>query len=115
MVESEDGFEIHGIGKDTSKLFCQIDTTALGYAYTLNGDGSEAAFYVDNGLGIVEVDKVNGSAMDQSAIVTVEVSESVGWICELVYSDGGKLHARHGKGKSRSSTHLRRNLSFSML
>ena len=63
----------------------------------LNEDGSEAAFV--NGsrdeLRIVDVDKVVGDKVDQSAIVTVKVPESLGGIYKLVYSDGNKLHVLH--------------------
>ena len=100
MVESEDRLEIHDISKDTSKLVCQI-SPSLGYRYALNEDGSQAAFVNDDGeLRTVEVDKVSGSAMKQSAIVTVKVTDSLGWrIDQLVYDDGGKLHVLHGGGK----------------
>ena len=99
MVESEDGFEIHDISKDASKLICEIDTICR-YACALNEDGSEAAFAAKNNeLRVMEADKVNGSAMDQPAIVTVKVSESLGYIYKLVYSDDGKLHVLHSEGK----------------
>ena len=98
MISKPMRLEIHDISKDTSKLVCQFDTDGYISAGALNEDGSEVAFY-DGGLRIMEVDKVSGSVMDQPAIVTVKVSESLGWICELVYSDEGKLHARHEGGK----------------
>ena len=100
MVETGRRLEIHDISKDASKLVCRIDRSDYISACALNEDGSEAAFFnsVDE-LQILEVGKANGSAMDQSAIVTVKVSESVGWICGLVYSDRGKLHAHHNEGK----------------
>ena len=91
--------EIHDISKDASKLLCEIDVTSDIYRYALNEDGSEAAFYANGGLRIMEVDKVSGSAMDLSAVVPVKVSESLGQVSELVYSDGGKLHVLHSGGK----------------
>ena len=99
VVKAEQ-LEIHDISKDANKLVCQINVTGAIYAWTLNEDGSEAAF-VDsfNALLIVGVDNVSGPAMNQSAIVTVKVSESVGRIYKLVYSDGGKLHVLHVGGK----------------
>ena len=101
IVKREKWFEIHSIDKDASKLVCQIYTAGIVYYCALNEDGSEAAFVNSKGneLRIMEVDKVSGSAMDQPAIVTVKVSESLGRICELVYSDGGKLHVLHRGGK----------------
>ena len=95
VVEGEDGFEIHDISKDASKLVCQIDVTDAIYACALNEDGSEAAFARADELRIMEVDKVNSSAMEQSAIVTVKVLESLGEIYKLMYSDEGKLHVLH--------------------
>ena len=95
MVVTTEQLEIHDISKDASKLVCQFDAPSFAYDCALNEDGSETAFYNGDKLRIVEVDKASGSAMDQSAIVPVKVSESLGWIRELVYSDGGKLHARH--------------------
>ena len=65
------------------------------YACALNEDGSEAAFARADELRIMEVDKVNSSAMEQSAIVTVKVLESLGEIYKLMYSDEGKLHVLH--------------------
>ena len=103
MVEARgERLEIHDISKDTSKLVCQIDGTGIRYNCALNEDGSEAAFVNSKGneLRIMEVDKVSGSAMDQPAIVTVKVSESLGRIYKLVYSDGGKLHVLHVRGKT---------------
>ena len=97
MVKAEQ-LEIHDISKDASKLVCQFDRDGYIRACALNEDGDEAAFY-DGILRIVEVDKVSGSAMDQSAIVIVKVLESVGYIYKLVYSDGDKLHVLHGGGK----------------
>ena len=100
MISKPRRLEIHDISKDTSKLGCQIDVADFAYYCALNEDGSEAAF-VDSAdeLRIVEVGKANGSAMDQSVVATVKASESLRWIRELVYSDGGKLHARHEGGK----------------
>ena len=101
VVKGKWGFEIHDISNDPSRLVCQI-SASLGYRYALNEDGSKAAFafhYAGSELRIVEVDKVSGSAMDQSAIVTVKVSESLGLINQLMYSDEGKLHMLHDWNK----------------
>ena len=91
--------EIHDVGKDASKLVCQIGMSFGYYTYALNEDGSEAAFASVDELRIMEVDKVSGSVMEQSAIVTVKVSESLGRIDQVMYSDGGKLHVLHGRDK----------------
>ena len=95
IVKRAEQLEIHDISKDTSKLVCQRDKSFGCYTYALNEDGSEAAFASADELRTMEVDKVSGSAMDQSAIVTVKVSESLGQIYKLVYSDGSKLHVLH--------------------
>ena len=99
LISKSRRLEIHDISKDASKLVCQFDVAGFAYDCALNGDGSETAFYDDGGLRILEVDKANGSTMDQSAIVTVKVLESLGHIDKLVYSDGGKLHVLHYGGK----------------
>ena len=99
IVKKREHFEIHEIGKDASKLVCQIDVSFKKSICALNEDGSEAAFVMGNELRIVEVNKVSGSAMDQPAIVTVKVPESARPICQLVYDDGGKLRLPHGGGK----------------
>ena len=100
IVKRAEQLEIHDISKDTSKLVCQRDKSFGCYTYALNEDGSEAAFASADELRTMEVDKVSGSAMDQSAIVTVKVSESLGQIYKLVYSDGSKLHVLHCGGKT---------------
>ena len=99
MIAKPGRLEIHEISKDASKLVCQIYMTDLGYAYALNGDGSEAAFYVNGGLRIVEVNKVSSSAMEQPAVVIVKASRSLGWISQLVYDDRDKLHLLHSGHK----------------
>ena len=94
--------EIHDIGENASKLICQIDTTGLMYnSCVLNEDGSEAAFVNSEGneLRIMEVDKVNGSATDQPAIVTVKIPERLESFIKLVYDDEGKLYTLHYGGK----------------
>ena len=90
--------EIHDIGKDASNLVCKI-AVSFNDGCALNEDGSEAAFVIDNELLIVEVDKASDFAMEQSAIVKVNVPESLGPIHRLVYDDGGKLHVLHAGHK----------------
>ena len=92
-------FEIHDIGKDPSRLACQIDVSVFVYVYALKKDGSEAAFVIGSELRIMDVNSVSGSAIDQPAIVKAQVPELLGVIYQLVYDDGGKLHARHATNK----------------
>ena len=100
MVAKPRQVEVHDISKDASKLACQIGMDTFWCICALNEDGSEAALVTSKaGLRIIDVDNVSGPAMNQSAIVTVKVSGSLGRICELVYSDGGQLHALHDEGK----------------
>ena len=90
--------EIHDIGKDTSRLVCQINLAGRGFFGALNEDGSKAAFVTyDAEVQIVEVDKVVGDKIDQPAIVTVP--ELLGCIYRVVYSEEGKLYVHHGGGK----------------
>ena len=90
--------KIHDISKGTSKLVYKMGTTDRGSICALNEDGSEAAFFIGNELRVVEVDMINSSAIDQSAIVKVKTTEPVENIFKLVYSDGGKLHVLHYGG-----------------
>ena len=89
-------FETRDIGKDASKLVCQIGMSFGDICASIE-DGSEAAFvtYECKELHIVKMGKVSDSAIDQSVIVKVKVPKSVEWIYQLVHDDGGKLHARH--------------------
>ena len=48
----------------------------------------------------MEVYKVSGPAIDQSAIIKVQIPESLGGINRLVYDEGGKLHALHAGYKA---------------
>ena len=91
--------EIHDIIKDASNPVCQIYVSSKSIC-ALNEDGSEAAFFNKaNELRIMKVDKVIGVKTDQPAIIKVKVPKSVGQINQLVYDDGGKLHAHHDGGK----------------
>ena len=102
IVENSGQLEIHDVGKDVCELICRIDMTDDIDVWALNEDGSEAAFVTANmnkEFQIVKVDKVSGSAMEQSAIVKVEVPDSLGRIDQLVYDGTGKPHALHGGGK----------------
>ena len=92
MVKDGDWLKIHDIGKDASKLVCQIDAAGFGHTCALNGNGSEAACVKDNELHIINVDKLVGDKADQSAVVTVKNPVSIRWATQLVYDDGGKLH-----------------------
>ena len=94
IVKGEDWFEIYDVSKDAGELISRIEVSFRASLCALNEDGSEAAFVIDSKLLIAEVDKVNGSAIDQSAIAKVKIPDSLeALIIRLVYSDGGKLHA----------------------
>ena len=100
ILEDMGQLEIHEVGKDASKLVCQIDGTNFGCICALNEDGSEAAFVTHTGkLQIVKVDEVFGVKAGQPAITTVNAPDSVGWINQLIYDDGNKLHVLHDKNK----------------
>ena len=101
IVDKTVQFEIYDIGNDASKLVCQIDVAEFVYTIcALNENGSEAAFVNSKAeLRIVDVGKVAGVKVDQPAIVTIKVPESVAQIYKLVYADGGKLHVLHAGRK----------------
>ena len=99
MAANRVQLEIHDIDRDAGKLVCQFDVANDGSVCALNEDGTDAALVNSNGnLRIVAVNKVVGDKADQSAIVSVNVSESLGKVRSLVYDDGGKLHALHDGG-----------------
>ena len=70
------------------------------YSCASREDGSEAVFVKDNELHIVDLGKVVGIKVDQSAIVSVEFAESIGEVNKLVGSDGSKLRVLHDWNKA---------------
>ena len=75
------------------------------YSCASREDGSEAVFVKDNELHIVELGKVVGIKVDQSAIVSVEFAESIGEVNKLVGSDGANCACFTIGTKPRSSPH----------
>ena len=85
MAANRVQLEIHDIDRDAGKLVCQFDVANDGSVCALNEDGTDAALVNSNGnLRIVAVNKVVGDKADQSAIVSVNVSESLGKVRSLV-------------------------------
>lgn len=94
MVTNGEQLEIRDIGKDASRLACQISRAGFINTGALNEDGSEAAFVKGGELRIVDVGKAARDKIEP-AIVTVKIPVSLGRIDRLVYSGGGKLHVLH--------------------
>jgi hypothetical protein len=89
-------FGMHDIDNGASKLVCSIDVDASLRNCALNEDGSEAAFITGDGvLQIMDVSKAVGDKVEPATVIA---PEPLGAICQLVYSDGNRLHVVHRGG-----------------